>query len=297
MRPAFDSRPPAADASQPHAPTALRRLRPAIDSRPSQFYTWNVVMPIVFLVVLSFGQFFLGTQPVQLRSRLGYSVTLVLTLFTFKSSVGDSLPAIAYLTILDKFVIQCLVIILIITFELIFVCVLIEAADPSSGAFTATGGVGAYQDPWDLYVGEYTIETVDPSNPPWVNEGLIRLVDRTLGGAIFFVFLVFFAQVCAANRTRACRTCHLPPMRTPHSLRRARRLRAVHGEEAPGAGEGEQVAGGVEPPPQRLPRHLRLLQLRGQDRFGRQAREATAEHDPRRQALARRSGQGQAPLS
>jgi len=62
---------------------------------------WNLLLPVVLLNFLSFVAFTLDVEAV--GERLQITLTLLLTVITFKTSVAGELPVHAYLTVLDKY--------------------------------------------------------------------------------------------------------------------------------------------------------------------------------------------------
>ena len=81
--------------------------------RKPGFYVVNVVAPMGLFALMTMLRFRIDFMP----SRLGFCMTLLLTSVAYKFVAASSLPAISYLTLLDKFVVSCSVIILISIFE------------------------------------------------------------------------------------------------------------------------------------------------------------------------------------
>ncbi|XP_071501767.1 uncharacterized protein [Diadema antillarum] len=75
--------------------------------RKPGFYIWNIALIMLLIVLLTFSSFVVDrTLP---ADRLSVTVTLLLTAVAFKYVVSQSLPLISYLTLLDKFVLCCLI--------------------------------------------------------------------------------------------------------------------------------------------------------------------------------------------
>jgi hypothetical protein len=83
--------------------------------RISGFYMVNVVAPMFCFVLLSLLQWVVPRTDAV--SRLGISLTLVLTAAAYKLAVSTMVPAISYLTLLDKYVVLCWSMIMLAAFE------------------------------------------------------------------------------------------------------------------------------------------------------------------------------------
>jgi gamma-aminobutyric acid receptor subunit beta len=79
----------------------LQILFPA--KRRSGYYVWKLIVPMSFVVFMSWAVFWLSPQ--NLAPRTGLSATSMLTLIAFRLALGSSLPPISYLTELDVFTI------------------------------------------------------------------------------------------------------------------------------------------------------------------------------------------------
>jgi hypothetical protein len=79
----------------------LSRLVLEIDvARRWGFYLWKILLPLVIIVALSWSIFWMTEERVAGRSRI--TATGVLTIVAYQFVVGEALPRIAYLTLLDK---------------------------------------------------------------------------------------------------------------------------------------------------------------------------------------------------
>lgn len=90
------------------------RISASIRRRPL-FFLVNVALPASLLSLMALLQFCMPVGDV--GERMAYSSTLMLTIVSSKFSVSTALPAIAYLTLLDKFQLLCTVIVAIVVFE------------------------------------------------------------------------------------------------------------------------------------------------------------------------------------
>ncbi|XP_033625235.1 uncharacterized protein LOC117288467 [Asterias rubens] len=82
--------------------------------RKGLYYFWNLTLVLMLIISLSFASFAVAAD--QPEDRLSVTLTLLLTAVAFKYVAAQSLPPISYLTLLDKYVIFCLV------FQCIAVC-------------------------------------------------------------------------------------------------------------------------------------------------------------------------------
>ena len=69
--------------------------------RKSGFYVWKVIVPLSLVVMMSWSVFWIDAK--NIAAQLTVSVTAILTLIAFQFSVSQMLPAVPYLTTLDKF--------------------------------------------------------------------------------------------------------------------------------------------------------------------------------------------------
>lgn len=70
--------------------------------RKSQYYLVNIALPMALICALSFSSY--GIDPNDLPARLSVTLTLVLTAVAYKFVLAQSIPAVSYLTTLDKYV-------------------------------------------------------------------------------------------------------------------------------------------------------------------------------------------------
>lgn len=83
--------------------------------RLPHFYLVNVVLMASMLALMCWLQV---TIPIDaIGDRFSFSLTLVLTVVSFKYAVTASMPEIAYLTLLDQFILLCMLIITAVVFE------------------------------------------------------------------------------------------------------------------------------------------------------------------------------------
>ncbi|XP_066292111.1 glycine receptor subunit alpha-4-like isoform X1 [Branchiostoma lanceolatum] len=75
--------------------------------RKMGFYVWNIAFIMFLIMALSFTAF--SVPPNEPADRLSVTLTLLLTSVAFKFVVTQSLPTISYLTLLDKYVLLCMI--------------------------------------------------------------------------------------------------------------------------------------------------------------------------------------------
>eukprot|EP00735_Rhodelphis_limneticus_P003548 TRINITY_DN15034_c0_g1::TRINITY_DN15034_c0_g1_i1::g.25023::m.25023 TRINITY_DN15034_c0_g1::TRINITY_DN15034_c0_g1_i1::g.25023 ORF type:complete len:651 (-),score=81.83,sp/O70212/5HT3A_CAVPO/23.83/2e-07,Neur_chan_LBD/PF02931.18/1.1e-05,Neur_chan_memb/PF02932.11/9.3,Neur_chan_memb/PF02932.11/0.81,MDFI/PF15316.1/6 TRINITY_DN15034_c0_g1_i1:113-2065(-) len=82
--------------------------------RPA-YYVVNIMLVVAVLV--SMGYYSAGIDPANLADRLNVLLTLILTCIAFKFMVSDCLPVIAYMTVLDKYVLISFFFLYLMAFE------------------------------------------------------------------------------------------------------------------------------------------------------------------------------------
>ena len=101
------------------------KITASIHRRPFYFLL-NVALPASVLSLLSLITFCIPQEAVS--DRLGFSSTLALTIISAKFATSSSMPAIAYLTLLDRFQLACIGIIFLIVAEASVYAILHEVA-------------------------------------------------------------------------------------------------------------------------------------------------------------------------
>eukprot|EP00906_Rhabdomonas_costata_P037927 RCo053523 len=80
--------------------------------RKFRFHLMNIVLPSSCFVLLSMISFVCSMD--NLSDRMSVVLTMLLTLVAFKFIVNDSLPKIAYFTMLDKYLLLCLLMLVLV---------------------------------------------------------------------------------------------------------------------------------------------------------------------------------------
>ena len=84
--------------------------------RPS-YYIFSMFMPLGLITALAFVQFSTGITDKDWFSRVDHSVTLLLTAAAYTSAVASSLPEIGYATLLDKYLLSCMLLLALFVVE------------------------------------------------------------------------------------------------------------------------------------------------------------------------------------
>ena len=84
--------------------------------RKYSYFLYNVVLLMFLITSLSFVSFSIESSEV--GERLGVCLTLLLTAVAFNFVVSGSLPPVSYLTLLDKYVLGCLLFIFTVTIDI-----------------------------------------------------------------------------------------------------------------------------------------------------------------------------------
>jgi len=92
------------------AGTSARLARPGVFARVDVrmdlqrnwgFYAWKLGLPLVLIVLMAYGVYFIPASAV--NQQIGLSTTSMLTLIAYMLALGSSLPRISYLTRADRF--------------------------------------------------------------------------------------------------------------------------------------------------------------------------------------------------
>lgn len=75
--------------------------------RHLHYYFWKVIVPTLFIVLMSWALFWI--KPIRIETRAGLAATTILTLIAFLFSLSSILPRVSYLTIMDIWVLVCII--------------------------------------------------------------------------------------------------------------------------------------------------------------------------------------------
>jgi len=84
------------------------------------YYIWKVFTPLLLIVFMSWAVFWVS--PLKMEVQVGLASTTILTLIAFLFSIGNLLPRISYLTVMDLFVFVCLIFVFLAFIESIITC-------------------------------------------------------------------------------------------------------------------------------------------------------------------------------
>ena len=87
--------------------------------RKAGYYVFKLIIPIVFLILLSSVTFFIKVT--ELNSRVTISIVCFLSLIAYNFVVDDNLPKLNYLTFMDKFILVSYIFSGIPTIQTVFV--------------------------------------------------------------------------------------------------------------------------------------------------------------------------------
>lgn len=103
-----------------------------IISRPINFFIWKLLLPLIIVVVASWGSLLLN--PKNVDSRIIIPVTTLLTTVFLQQSYSASLPDIGYLVLLDKIYVIAYILIIVSVLEAIVTADWIKDEKPESYA-------------------------------------------------------------------------------------------------------------------------------------------------------------------
>jgi hypothetical protein len=83
--------------------------------RKAGFYLWKVLLPLFVIVALSWSVFWMGGERFAARSRI--TATGVLTIVAYQFAIGNTLPRVPYLTLMDELMIASFLLIAITVIE------------------------------------------------------------------------------------------------------------------------------------------------------------------------------------
>jgi len=104
---------------------SFTRARVAVHAnRIARYYIWNAVVPLMMIVFMSWGVFWIS--PSNLGPQVGLAATSMLTLIAYRFTLANVLPPVTYLTRMDTLLIVLSGLVLLAFFEAIIVGTLAE---------------------------------------------------------------------------------------------------------------------------------------------------------------------------
>jgi hypothetical protein len=86
--------------------------------RDADYHRWTMYVPLVFIVLMAWMVFWI--DPSLIPSQIGLSTASVFTLIAFRFSLRLALPAVSYMTQLDKFLLGCTVLVFLALGQAVF---------------------------------------------------------------------------------------------------------------------------------------------------------------------------------
>ena len=91
-------------------------------SRHPLYYVWQVIVPLVFIVVMSWGAFWI--DPEHASAQIGVATSSMLTLIAYRFMLGDLLPRLPYMTRMDYFTLAATALVFLAFVEVIATTIL-----------------------------------------------------------------------------------------------------------------------------------------------------------------------------
>lgn len=105
------------------------RVRIAVEAkRMARYYIWNALVPLMMIVFMSWGVFWIN--PSNLGPQIGLAATSMLTLIAYRFTLANVLPPVAYLTRMDILLIVLSAFVLLAFFEAITVGAIADRGRP-----------------------------------------------------------------------------------------------------------------------------------------------------------------------
>ena len=93
-------------------------------SRSDTFYVWRLILPMMLIVAMSFGVFWIN--PERFGPQISLSATAMLTLIAFQFFVAGALPKLSYFTTLDKLIVTATAIVFLTLLQSIYTANLVS---------------------------------------------------------------------------------------------------------------------------------------------------------------------------
>ena len=76
---------------------------------PANFYIWKLFLPMMLIVFMSWAVFWI--DPEQIGPRISLSLISMLNIIAYNFAISTFIPRISYLTLADKYIMGCLIIV------------------------------------------------------------------------------------------------------------------------------------------------------------------------------------------
>ncbi len=87
------------------------------------YYVWQVIVPLVFIVVMSWGAFWI--DPEHAGAQIGVATSSMLTLIAYRFMLGDLLPRLPYMTRMDFFTLAATTLVFLAFVEVVTTTILV----------------------------------------------------------------------------------------------------------------------------------------------------------------------------
>lgn len=87
------------------------------------YYIWQVIMPMVFIVVMSWGAFWIN--PEHAGAQIGVATSSMLTLIAYRFMLGELIPRLPYMTRLDYFTLASTTLVFLTFIEVVTTTILV----------------------------------------------------------------------------------------------------------------------------------------------------------------------------
>ncbi len=93
--------------------------------RYAAYYIWQVIAPLIFIVMMSWGGFWI--DPTNAGAQIGVATSSILTLIAYRFMLGNLLPRLPYMTRLDYFTLGSTVLVFLTLVEVIITTKLVRS--------------------------------------------------------------------------------------------------------------------------------------------------------------------------
>lgn len=101
-----------------------------IVTRPVNYFFWKLLLPLVIVLLASWGALLL--DPLRVDSRILLPVTSLLTVVFLQQAYSDALPAVSYLVLIDKIYVIAYILIIAAIMETIYTAGIVNDGNPEA---------------------------------------------------------------------------------------------------------------------------------------------------------------------
>jgi len=99
-------------------------------SRPVNYFIWKLLLPLIVVLLASWGALLL--DPLRVDSRILLPITSLLTVVFLQQSYSDALPAVSYLVLIDKIYVLAYILIIAAIMETIYTAGIVKSESPEA---------------------------------------------------------------------------------------------------------------------------------------------------------------------